>query len=223
MRIALLAVFAALAILAVLAAGFLGGLAAQAGFAALALVLLLTPGPTNTLLALAGAAQGWRAALTLLAAELAGYGAAIAALLVVLGAAGVARPEIAWALRGAAALYLAALAWRLWCGAARAGLHGAAGGAPAIGFRRVLVTTLVNPKALVFAFALLPPAGGWPDARDLLLLAVMVPAAGSCWIRLGAALRAGALRQADLGQIHRGGAILLAIFALFLPLAGLLG
>ncbi len=37
------------------------------------LVLLLTPGPTNTLMALAGAERGWTRALRLIPAELAGY------------------------------------------------------------------------------------------------------------------------------------------------------
>lgn len=218
----MLIVFAALAALAVLSAGVLGSRAAQAGFVALALVLLLTPGPTNTLLALAGAAQGWRAALPLLAAELCGYGLAIAALVLALGTNSTARPEIAAVLCLAASLYLAHLAWRLWRGAAAAKIESGPA-APAIGFRRVLVTTLLNPKALVFAFALLPPAGGWPDARNLLLLALLIPAAGACWIRLGVALGAGALRDLDLGRIHRGGAILLALFALLLPLSALFG
>ncbi|MBB5986976.1 LysE family translocator [Sphingobium lignivorans] len=106
--------------------------------------LLLTPGPTNTLLALSGAQRGVRASLPLIPAELCGY------LLVILplSAGGplllTSFPVLATVIKLSAAAWVMYLAMRLWQPvlASRASYDVTA--------RQVFCTTLLNPKALIF-------------------------------------------------------------------------
>lgn len=152
------------------------------------LVLLVTPGPTNTLLALAGAERGWRGAVRLIPAELAGY-LAVVAPLALLGA-----PLLAALPQARTALTLAAAAWVLWLAVAmwrgpRPGSMRGPERATVTG-RRVLVTTLLNPKALVFGLVLLHAAGWGALAVHLALFALQVVGVAMLWALLGAALRA---------------------------------
>jgi threonine/homoserine/homoserine lactone efflux protein len=52
----------------------------------------------------------------------------------------------------------------------------------------VFITTLLNPKAHIFAFVLLPPVTSSAAAPWLAALSVMIAVAGSDWILLGAFL-----------------------------------
>src|SRR5262245_14691253 len=117
------------------------------------LSLLATPGPTNTLLATAGAGNGFRRSLPLLAAELLGYFIAIFVLRTAVGPIVAAVPAFGVVLRAAVVLYLIHLAVSLW----RHGESELMARGP-ISFQRVFVTTLLNPKAIIFAFTLLPSA-----------------------------------------------------------------
>jgi len=152
-----------------------------AAFLLALLALLLSPGPTNTLIALGGATRGFRRALPLIGAELAGYLAAVVPLALVGRPWLEAHPRLALAVRGAAALWILYLAVRLW-------RQPVAGGAGLVTFRRVFVTTLLNPKALVIGLALLPattPAGLLPW---LVIFAASVAAVAAVWIAAGALL-----------------------------------
>lgn len=154
-------------------------------FAAAGVALLATPGPTNTLLATSGAAVGWRRSLPLLGAELCGYLLAITLLQAVAGQMIGALPSVELTLRVVVALYLVFLAFKLW-------RHGAAELGPIgpVTFSRVFVTTLLNPKGLIFAFTLLPQ-GLPPSALIPWLsgLALMILTMGVSWIAIGAWLR----------------------------------
>lgn len=146
------------------------------------LVLLVTPGPTNTLLALAGAERGWRDALRLLPAELAAYLATVAPL------AALGQALLSRAPQARVALTLAAAAWVLWLAAAmwRGPPQGVA---PSVTARRVAVTTLLNPKGLVFGLVILPAATLDRLAANLLLFAALVVGVAAAWAALGAILR----------------------------------
>jgi len=78
-------------------------------FAAASLVLLVAPGPTNALLAAAGATSG-RDAFSLLAAEAAGYVIAVGSLVLLVGPVLAAAPIVVIALKCIAA------AWLFWSG-----------------------------------------------------------------------------------------------------------
>jgi LysE type translocator len=123
-----------------------------------AVAVLATPGPTNTLLATSGAISGFRRSLPLLSGELGGYLLAIVVLVSLVGPIVAAMPAFGLALRIVVCLYLLYLAAMLW---RQSGLPIA--DARPIGPLRVFVTTLLNPKAIIFAFTLLPVGPiGWP-------------------------------------------------------------
>ncbi|MCE3289058.1 MAG: hypothetical protein K0R83_1070 [Caulobacter sp.] len=179
-----------------------------------ALTLLATPGPTNTLLAMSGAAAGLRPSLRLLAAELSGYMISILTLSLVLGPLVRGNPLVAVTLKGLCALYLVFLAIKLW----REGSSALITSEP-VPFRRVFTTTLLNPKAVIFAFLILPHLAdrrilqGLPYLAGLCGLIVVV---GGSWIALGSILRAGAGGQITGGLVRRVGATALVVFAMVL-------
>jgi threonine/homoserine/homoserine lactone efflux protein len=154
-------------------------------FALAVLTILGTPGPTNTLLATSGATVGIRRSLALIPAETAGYLISILTLGLVLGPIVAANPMVALVLRSAVGLYLLWLAVRLW---RKGGLI--------VGTDRVVtpppifVTTLLNPKAIVFALGVVPfgAAAVWPYLAGFV---AMLTAVALGWIALGAALGGG--------------------------------
>jgi threonine/homoserine/homoserine lactone efflux protein len=172
--------------------------------------LLATPGPTNTLLATAGAARGvwWAAPLVL--AELAGYLTAMAVLRLAIGPLVATTPAFAATLKGLVAVYLVVLAIRLW----RLGPFAGTARTP-VGAATVFLTTCLNPKALVFTFAILP-FGTPASALYLAGFAVMVMQAGLFWVVIGDRL-AGRAGFAGSALVPRLGAAALTLFA------GLLG
>ena len=140
--------------------------------------LLMTPGPTNTLLALAGAERGWRRGLLLIPLEVLAY-LLVCLPLTLLGEAVLsAHPWLGPAIKGAAGAWVAVLAIRLW--------HlPKADGAQSVTAARVFVTTLLNPKALIIGLVLLPG----PDMLLRALLFVgLVAAVAAIWAAMGACL-----------------------------------
>lgn len=175
-------------------------------FSLAVLFILGTPGPTNTLLATSGALVGVRRSLPLIMAELSGYLIAIAALSLLLGEVLKAHPWLNTTLRVAIALYLVHAAWTLWQrGAAPAGSE------QAIGFDRVFVTTLLNPKAIVFAFGVIPLSAPHAAAYMVAFVSFVVLAA-LFWIGVGATLgRAAADYRGNV--VPRISAVVLMFFA----------
>lgn len=180
-------------------------------FVIAAALLLLTPGPTNTLLAAAGAILGARRAAPLIAAELLGYGAAIIFLEAFVAPVVESLTWLRPLLRIACALYLGYTAWRIWT-APPADSQGA------ITWRRVFLATLSNPKALIFVFVILPPRSiGLVDLVQpyLVILFALMVLAGSVWVALGAAIRAGARGRGGL-TIRRTSSVVVALFGALL-------
>lgn len=171
--------------------------------------LLLAPGPTNTLMGLAGARGGLRGLFPLLPVELAGYLTAILPL-VWLGQDTLAHwPVAALLLKLAAAAWVMVLAVRLW------GATGDGGSSGAITARRVYVTTVLNPKALVFGLVFLPGASDPAFAARLTIFCTMVVAVAIVWGMAGKLVQAGG--GADrLRLIQRGASVWLVAVALTL-------
>jgi threonine/homoserine/homoserine lactone efflux protein len=176
-------------------------------------VLLITPGPTNTLLAAAGMQSGARRAMPLIVAELSGYLASISAWgWLVTRASG----ELAWApfcLRVLSIGYVAALAVRMWRASAQAALTRSA----PVSMQSLFVATLLNPKSMLFASAIFPAAAftalaAYLPAMTLFALALLPIALG--WILLGASLGSGRRSVLSPRQMHRIAAVVLGVFAL---------
>lgn len=170
--------------------------------------ILATPGPTNTLMATSGATTGIRRSLLLLAAEISGYLIAIVTVHFVLGQIVAAYPAVGIALKIAVATYLVWLAVKLWRRplVLTADEH-------AVTFTNVLVTTLLNPKALIFALTIIPwssAALAWYFAG----FAATVIAAGGGWIVLGSVLRGASGTRA--GYIPKVASVVLVGFAGFI-------
>jgi threonine/homoserine/homoserine lactone efflux protein len=167
--------------------------------------LLALPGPTNTLLATSGAGVGFSRSLPLLAAELCGYLAAIALLRLFLGPFVVDSPIAGVILRTVVTAYILYLAALLWRSGSRELRNGRA-----VTFGQVLLTTLLNPKATIFAFLLLPlQAGPLELAPWLALISFQIVTAGATWLAVGAVLGRGVRRSAQPHLVNRVGAFAL--------------
>lgn len=174
-------------------------------FVAATCFLLALPGPTNTLLATSGAGVGVSRSLYLLAAELAGYLLAIAVLRLALGPVVSDVPLVGAVLRVAVTVYVLCLAAMLW----RFRASDLRSSAP-VTFAQVLLATLLNPKAMVFAFLLLPLEAGLADLLPwLATIALQIVVAGAGWVTLGATLGRGARRLGHPDLITRTGAVTL--------------
>lgn len=191
-------------------------------FLSAVLALLLAPGPTNTLMGLAGAQAGLGRVLRLIPAELAGYALAVLPL-AWLGAGLVAQvPALAPGLKLVAALWVLSLALRLW-------RRPAAGEEVPVTARRVFVTTLLNPKTLVFGLVLLPdPADPGFAARLALFLACVMAVAliwggaGGALGRIGTASAARGGRRDPVFLLQRVAALWLGCLSVLL-MAGVVG
>ena len=169
------------------------------------LTLLATPGPTNTVMATAGAAAAGRSAWPLLAAELLGYLSIITLSRLALLPLIEIYPPLGWVLKLLVVAYLIYAAIKLWRDRIALGQ-----GSAAIGPRLVFVTTLLNPKGLVLAVSV------FPRDHPMLLayfagFAVVVLCAGFAWFSFGRGLANLAGKRAAL--LPRVAAVALVGFA----------
>lgn len=175
------------------------------------LALAATPGPANTLLFTSGAVASMRRSLWLLQASLLGYMIAITVLVVALGPALAANPGLKLALQVVCALNLVLAARSLWCrNALDAGL---------ISARKMFSLTLLNPKAFIFAFTILPgdPLGAYAAQLPWLgTLMLVIGAVELGWIVAGRAVSKGLLGPISAPMCCRAGAVVISGFAALL-------
>lgn len=153
-----------------------------APFVLASMALLLTPGPTNTILAASSAAMGLRRAWMLPLAEAAGYVIAIFAFVrasELLADIPIALP----ALKGFAAAWLLYSAYKLWTQSVEQRV-------PAVGeaIKRVFLTTLLNPKAMLVGTIIIPTALPTQAMSGVLLFPCLSIAAGALWMTIGSAV-----------------------------------
>ena len=146
-------------------------------FAAGVFTLLILPGPTNAMLAMASQGLTVGRAVVLLATVLFAY------LAVVLAASGLAgpflidHPTVAQGVKLASASWVFYLALRLW------GVGSSA--VEAVGVRQLAVTTLLNPKALIIGLTMVPSLREASAFAAIAALACAVAAASSIWLSVG--------------------------------------
>ncbi|WP_431299566.1 hypothetical protein [Tabrizicola sp. BL-A-41-H6] len=174
------------------------------------LVLLVTPGPTNTLLFLAGTERGWWPSLRLIPAELAGYLTGVIPLMLI-GTALLGRyPSVEPLITVLAGIWVAVLAVRL-IRPSQTTLSAAV-----VTPRLVCITTLLNPKALIFGLVLLP---GATAALNLAIFVASVVLVAAGWAGAGALVAKGDARALPL--LRRLAAVWLAVVSAALMLRGL--
>lgn len=145
-------------------------------FASSVLFLLLTPGPTNTLLALASCERGLWKSLHLAGVELVAYLCAVVPLVFLV------YPWIEQSTGFGIALRLLAAAWLLYLSIKM--LKSRDIDANITRARHVFFTTLLNPKALIFGLVLVPSATS--DVHTaLLVFSCVVVMASLIWLSLG--------------------------------------
>ncbi len=169
------------------------------------LSLLAAPGPTNVLLATAGAIAGVRSSLVLLAAASCGYLLAVAGIRLALGPVIETYPLVGIALKVAVAVYLGVVAVALWRRSSAMTGHGV------VSARDVFVATLLNPKSLVFAFGIIPQASPALWAY-VVVFAAAVPVVGLGWILIGRAIGA-ASGERHAGTVRKVASVTLVGFA----------
>ncbi|MEB3767467.1 LysE family translocator [Acinetobacter sp. MD2] len=156
-------------------------------FISLVVTILLTPGPTNTLLAASGLRMGVRDSLVLIPAEAFGYLVAISAWGFLIDFIAQAVPILPVMIKLLSASYIIYLAIKLWRTAKQDhDLH-----ISIIYPKALTVATLLNPKGLLFASAIFP-ATVWLNwgsylSHMLTFLVLIVPIA-FFWICLGHSL-----------------------------------
>ncbi len=180
-------------------------------FSACALILAM-PGPTNTLLFSASLTRGFARALPLVAIELVAYLLSISvwgfALLQVLNE----HAHITLALKALAALYIGYLSVKIWR------FEHTLERATSITARHVFITTLLNPKAFLFASVVLPKAAFLDTAMYLPAMASFVAAmlpVSAGWCLLGQLARKGGTRVRWFSPttLLRGAAMVLCFFS----------
>lgn len=170
--------------------------------------VLATPGPTNTLLMTSGATTGARA-LRLIPAEISGYLISILTIGYVIAPWISGSHAITLILRLAVAAYLLFLAVRLWRSPVSMTVH-----QRLIRFSDVFVTTLLNPKALLFAMGIIPLQS--PEVVTYLSsFCGLVAIIGSAWILIGV-IAANGLAVKARAALPRIGAVVIAVFAAYL-------
>lgn len=146
-------------------------------FAASVFTLLILPGPTNAILAIASQGLTSRRAIMLLATVVFAY------LAIVLSVSGLAAPilrdypPVSQAVKLASATWVFYLALRLW----------GVGSSPVVvvRVRQLAVTTLLNPKGFIIGLTTIPPAQQASSIAIVAVLASMMLLASSIWLSMG--------------------------------------
>ncbi len=166
-------------------------------------------------MAVAGATLGISRGLKLIPAEVAGYLASISLLIFIFQPVVAALPLAATVLRFGCGSYLAILALTIWRTSKRDAVQ-----TSLVSFRRVFITTLLNPKSLIFAFQIFPTGGMRLTLSFLAVFSLICIAAATMWICIGATLRLRTEAFLTGVVIRRITAIVLGLFAvLFLATA----
>lgn len=190
-------------------------------FIGLVATILLTPGPTNTLLASSGVQVGLRKSVKLIPAEVLGYVISISAWGMLIGKVSTKLPLLPPILKLLSACYIIFLAIKLWHTANQEiELN-----QPTIRTRELFCATLLNPKALLFASAIFPVAA-WSEFHIYLIhmmayLALITPIA-LFWIFLGSLLASKKVAWLNQTNLQKTASLVLVSFSIPISYSALL-
>ena len=183
--------------------------------------ILLTPGPTNTLLASSGISQGLRRSAPLLSFECLGYVCATSIWGLVLNTTMHDYPFVINIIKVVSGLYIGKLGLRLWYQAGRDPLQELLVSVRPL---ELFIATLLNPKAVIFAMALFP-VQTWlsvPNYAGVMgRFVLLVAAIGGLWIVFGSLLMGGRVRWLQPQVFQRLAALTLWGFAAWLLINGI--
>ncbi|ENX35111.1 hypothetical protein F889_00778 [Acinetobacter colistiniresistens] len=185
-------------------------------FIGLIITILLTPGPTNTLLASSGIQTGIKRSLKLIPAEVIGYFIAITTWGFLLESVSHYVPWLPPLIKLLSATFIIYLAVKLWITSTKElDLS-----QPLITSKALFVATLLNPKALLFASAIFPHTA-WLNLHEYIVhmgtfLALITPIA-FLWIAFGSILISNKISWLNQRNLQRSAAFVLTFFAM--PLA----
>ncbi|RWM05025.1 MAG: hypothetical protein E5X80_33030 [Mesorhizobium sp.] len=175
--------------------------------------LLLTPGPTNLLLAVSTASSGLRRTASMLGAIVLAYLAVMAAVAML---AALIPPDsqstVRTAMKVCAILWLLWLAYSVWTG------NDDSVDRRLMTTRQVFVTTLVNPKATIVALLVLSHG---MTTWLVIAVATLTCLAGAAWIIVGLLVGRNGSGLLGRGVLRKASAICLAGFGVLLAGASL--
>lgn len=189
-------------------------------FVSLVITILLTPGPTNTLLASSGIESGIRKSIKLIPAEAIGYLIAISAWGVLIDSVADKFPMIPPMMKLLSATYIIFLALKLW----KTSTIDADLNQPSITAKSLFCATLLNPKALLFASAIFP-AASWTSLHSYLMhmgtfLSLILPIA-TFWIFIGSVLVSNRISWLNQKNLKRTASVVLISFSMPLSYSAL--
>lgn len=181
-------------------------------FIGLVTTILLTPGPTNTLLASSGIQVGVRKSLGLIPAEALGYFIAITVWGTLIGGLSKQFPMIPVILKLFSAAFIIYLAFQLWHKAQpNTDYHQAT-----IRPKSLFCATLLNPKALLFASAIFP-THVWHNTSayitHMLTFFVLILPIAFFWIFLGKKLTSNKISWLNPFNMQRTASLILVGFS----------
>ena len=190
-------------------------------FVGLVVTVLMTPGPTNTLLASSGIQVGVRRSLALIPTEALGYFISITLWGMIIGTVSKQFPIIPTILKLFSAGYILILALKLW----RTASQEVNFNQPTIQAKQLFIATLVNPKALLFASAVFP-VFVWKSmaaytAHMLVFLLLIVPIA-FFWTYIGAVLANNKVSWLNQCNMQKAASLVLISFSVPLSYSALL-
>lgn len=181
-------------------------------FIALVMTILLTPGPTNTLLASSGIQVGFQKSLHLIPAEALGYLIAISIWGIFVDRVAETLPFLPALLKLLSAMYILFLAVKLWKSAANTDLNKVT----IIGPRQLFVATLLNPKALLFASAVFPLAT-WNSVpvymQNMVVFLLMLVPIAFFWVFMGYLLTSNRISWLNQRNLQRTASLILISFS----------
>lgn len=190
-------------------------------FIGLVVSILLTPGPTNTLLALSGIQVGVRKSFSLIPSEAFGYLIAITAWGFLIGKVSTQLPLLPTILKLFSATYIIYLAIKLW---RTAGVE-VSYQQPTIRAKELFVATLLNPKALLFASAIFPAitwkVANYYVAHMLTFLLLIIPIA-FFWTYIGSYLASNKIAWLNQKNLQKTASIVLFSFSIPLSYSAIL-